>query len=932
MRGFSFVGALLLGALLPAVAGAQQVAPGEPAEPPVAAPAPLDGRFRLLSAQIARYGRHWAGFGPHGLAADLPLDRVGALLRTHRPLEEPQRAQLEHLGVEFLRREAGDPVRVGEVYAVRVLLDAAERVNAHPAVARLSCAWSPQFLRPLDTVRADQGVGRIQGRPADAPTGAGVLVADIDSPVDVLHPHLFHADGGAYAWIDVDGDGWLTPGVDGVDLDGDGLLSEAERLQTLTGVRFNLYDFQGFVGLDEPFSPRRDWLYLDLNGDGERNTGRSGGFDERTPAYGEPIFVAEDLDGDGRIGFGELLYRLDSSKVRGALVDGTRYTRGNGLGNGLIDMARALEEHDTSHGTGVASIVLGGQWPFHDTVGLAPEAELYSYAQVSENPGFDRPFPVEAIDDALQKGARMILHEWTDPTASIQDGGGEVEAAMDAARAQGLIQVNPLGNLNAAGKHFEAQVGAEGTFTAAFNVGAGYQYGESLMPYTVIYGMVMWPGEGTPQLTLVKPDGQRYEVEATGESVRLGAGGDYGAAVPMQSAKGTHALMFYVFRARFEDTTGVAQGTWQVDLEGLPPQVSIYGRITDYWSSWGPGVGWAQPTVDRGTLVYPSTADSALGVAAFGGVNHLIAYDGTLKGQLRNYSGRGPRMLDDARAVDVAAPDDPYAAFARQSAYLEAGYGAHWFSTFGGTSGAAPHVAAALAMLSEQRPEASADELEQRLIDASRTDQLSAYAEDLPNIHWGHGKLDVWQLFNGATARPGGEAPQAALKIYRRGDQVIFDASESTDADGDALSWRFDMDGQGAWDGPFNGQPLRSVPAEQLPELAVARVQVADDTGLWAGLAVPYAREALPEAPEPQPDQGVAPPVGDGGLADAEGEPGEGHADAQPSGDLDDGGAPVQIVGGRSTSGGCAQSELPGSGLGLFAVLLAGVWRRRRAG
>ncbi|MCB9525338.1 MAG: S8 family serine peptidase [Myxococcales bacterium] len=911
------ISALAVSLAVPALAppALAQLAP-DPAPGPAGARPVLGARLRLLADQVQRYGARAPVFGPHA-PAEVP-EGAGVVLAAWRPLAAPEWRRLARLGVRFTLDADGAPRHLDARYPAWVPFGALPALAAEPLVARVETTWRSQTLRPLETVRAELGATRLQQRPDLGWTGLGVRIADIDGAVDVLHPHLFFADAGIFDWVDVDGDGRLTPGTDGVDLNGDGTIDRGERLQRLPAVRVNFYDGGQPQGLDGPFRPRRDWLYLDTNGSGERDAGPAAGYNEDTWAYGEPAFVAEDTDRDGAVAPGEPLHRLGTSKVVKATLGPRVYRRG---GNPpLIEAARDPAAGDLLHGTGVASIAVGGQWPHHDAVGLAPDAEFLVYANVQGNEGLAQPFEASALLDALDEGAVAILHEWTDPFSQPTDGGGEVEAMMDSVRAQGLLQVSPLGNLNSAGKHLEVAAGPQSPVSAGFRVGPGFESGQGLIPYDVVYGLLTWRGRrGTPQLTVRAPNGAEGSPTLGGDPVQVG--GAWVQAVSDTNRRGTHSVLFYVFGPEGQGSP-LPRGEWGVSLAGLDEATTVYGRITDFYSSWGEGVGWLRPTTDRGTLVYPSSADSALGVAAYGGV-HAQAWEGTWPGELRQYSGRGPRM-DGVPAVDIAAPDDPFAALGVSPDWIQAGYGRTWFSTFGGTSGAGPHVAGVLALLAQARPDLDADGLEGALLAATRTDGNTPARDALPDRHWGYGKLDAWGLLS-AEPRPAGMGVAAALDVRADGDEAVFDARGS---EGPGLWYRFDADGDGRWDGAWAQQPTtRRALAALRP--AVARVEVASQNGLRAGALAPYDPGALaPVAPEPD----MAPPPPDMGAPGA-----DGGVDPVDGGAGGDGGVNVVPVvqrggGGRGVYGCAAHPHEPGPTPALAWLLLGGVILRRSRG
>ena len=139
------------------------------------------------------------------------------------------------------------------------------------------------------------------------------------------------------------------------------------------------------VDVADVFDTARDWIYLDNNNNNRRDFGSAAGFDDDALAFGEPLFVPDDVNGDGALEVGERLVRLGSSKVRAFYHKGTVYTRGANLTqlpiNGTEwDNWLGWEFYGwwgAAHGTGVNDIVLGGTLLAHrQDVGIAPHAEL----------------------------------------------------------------------------------------------------------------------------------------------------------------------------------------------------------------------------------------------------------------------------------------------------------------------------------------------------------------------------------------------------------------------------------------------------------------------------------------------------------------------------------------------------------------------------
>jgi subtilisin family serine protease len=621
-----------------------------------------------------------------------------------------------------------------------------------------------------------------------------------------------------------------------VDLDADGEVDDNERLRVLdaTVVRGGSRDND-----DGELQPRRDWVYIDANGNRERDVGRDGGFTEADPAYGEPLFVVDDADRDGELERPEKLVRLDSSKFRRVLVDDREFVRGEDL----IEVGPPERGDPSYHGTAVASILAGGQPRFHDRVGLAPAADLVAYPNTagSRNDFGEFGLTHKYIDDAIDSDVDILLHEWTDIMSTPQDGSTNLEQALDTARSAGIVQVNPLGNLNRSQKHVEQKVQAGGRVQLSLQIDAGYRTQGQTRPYRTFWSSLRWRKDQRPTFELTAPSGTSVEIDP--DSGGRQSLGPHTVATEFQvSPRGTRQLLI----VGWERQDSLAEGLWRLESSEVSKTDRFLGRVIDSHSGWNVGIRWNEPTRNRGTITFPATADSAFGVAAYGGRRAQSDNGaGSQVGELRTYSGRGPR-IDGSRTADIVAPDDPVAALGVDPNLVERGFGRSWFRHFGGTSGAGPHVAASFALLGQLHPSEGPDQLETRLADAANPDDLTDDYGPAPNRAWGHGKLDVYEATSREEAPEFGERPVAELEIRTRDDQAECDASESSDPEGKRLEYRFDFEYDGAWDTDWRESATATTSAAELDvdSQYLARVAVQDPVGNRHGSVDTYRFES----------------------------------------------------------------------------------------
>ncbi|MCC6875637.1 MAG: S8 family serine peptidase [Sandaracinaceae bacterium] len=726
-----------------------------------------------------------------------PRGTAEVLVRLARAGDASALVALGNEGVS-VRSLDGRPLVWRDYAVARVDARGLVALAASPAVLGVR-ALPPRGRPPLDRSRALLGLdaARAPRTARDGLTGRGVLVADLDSLVDPFHPDLFHADAGWYDWIDLDGDGVLTPGVDAIDLDRDGAASEDERASVLRASPVDLASGTEADVRSASFDPQVDWLFLDEDADGERSFGP--GFGEDAPALGEPLFVPDDVDGDGVLEPSERLVRLGAPKIRAVYVHvdypGVRfvdrvYERGASLTETPSDVTSGLYGYaDALHATGVLSIVLGGvPLPSRRWVGVAPEAEAIVAMELAEGEG-------GRVVWALSREPDVVLHEYVTWTLDALDGSDAVAELIDASSLVRVAHLCPVGNIGGAGKHVQVELAAGASEDLAFSIEPGARQVQLSLHAR---------GEGELAAELVDPAGRAFAL-GPGQVRRDLPGGGRVIATGATSARGTRMVHAYLLGLP-------SGGGWRARVTASSGGLVVHGMLADE-AGFAPSSAWQSPS-DRSTVAIPATADACSAIGAIPA--HLptegpwFPGDGEEQFQLRSYSGRGPR-IDGASRPDLVAPDNPWAAASHGDAIPSAPevlvlpHGA--YQVFGGTSGAGPHVAG-VAMLLAQAGIRGA-EAQSRLRSSALADPI---AGSLPNDDYGHGRLSAASALglDGEGAPPRVEL-RCEPSVVLPGQQSVLRIVVS-DPDGSAgLEVRWDDGYDGAWDTDYGPPADRAV-------------------------------------------------------------------------------------------------------------------------
>lgn len=837
------------------------------------------------SASLVRaQGRAPAPAWLHGVPSLRSLDEP-VVIELHGPVDASALAALAQRGLR-VRDVNGRPLAHGRFVSGRISpanLGALATLSIVARVHRPAPTGPSPLARSAERIALEgaRGVGDVERL-----MGRGVLIADIDTAPDVFHPAFFHADAGWYDWIDVDGDGRFTPDVDGIDLDGDGVIDPTEVARTLPIAYVDLERRDTRSLRRAAFDPSVDWLYLDTNGNGERDFGALAGFGDDDPAFGEPLFVADDLDLDGALDPEERLVRLGTSKFRAVWVNleyglphQHEYRRGVDLSSLRRDYTGGLFGYaDTAHGSGVAGILVGDV-PLvgRRSVGIAPLAEMVQTFSVSED-------QTEPLFYVLGHEPDVVLHEYVDWTRSALDGSDAVSALIDASTLErGVTHVCPAGNIGGSRKH--AYVEVSGVRDVPFHVPAGIMQLEISALHRT---------SDEVAIALVLPDGTVADVPLE-EPTRITPAGALVWRVERATSRGFN----HVYHVVYSFDAEIPSGDWALRVRRADgaAAASVDAFLSDNASGFSLGAAWdAEVATDRSTIAAPATADRCLGV---GSVPSYAAADGpwyarpddVAEGTVRTYSARGPR-IDGFGSLGIVAPDNPWSVLGAGDFYPSApGFviapeASYW--VFGGTSGAGPHVAGVAALLVERGPlrgEAVLDRLRE-------TAEADAVTGVVPNDDYGYGRLDASGALDGTRL---GRAPTLSLRVEPaevvRGAEVQL-VPVASDPDGDALQIRWDDDYDGSWDTGYGAVTPRAITFDELgPRRFKARVR--DASGRVAEAAILVRVVATPSLP---PDAGL----GDGGMGDAGG-------------------------------GGCGCRATGDGAGGLFAVLVAlGLVRRRR--
>jgi hypothetical protein len=631
--------------------------------------------------------------------------------------------------------------------------------------------------------------------------GAGVTVGDMDSGFDPFHPLHFKADGGRFQWIDVDGDGVFTPGIDAVDANHNGMADPGETVGRLPPTFYSEYTEMTFAS-PTGFTPGVDWLYQDENGNGKRDYGKQ--FTDAKLTYGEQLYVADDVNGDGVLQPGEPLVALATPRVKALLSNGHVYKRG-------VDLSQYPVTAE-QHASMVLGTLAGGDALLERYHGVAPDIDLV----MSENDGSSL---VQAAAWAKEQGSQIMIWEMANWFLEFLDGSSAHEQACDSlVTTDGILQLGAAGNLTTSEKHFRTTISAGSSLDLPINVpGQTPQY---------LIMTLLWRGTSMPSVT----------AKWGTASLAINGGGQAALGPAMAvwefdtSSRGTHKIDLYL------TLTSRPAGAFSITVDNTgQPDLDLIGFLEDPDSSWGVGVAWTGPGVtDVGNYGTPAVGDHTLAIATW-----MVDWPyQSVSGDLAFWSGQGPR-LDGMDTIDFATPEDHWTApYADKTAGGQVPpFGSYFVG--GGTSNATPMATGIAAVLLSANPTWKAADLTTAMNQGAAPD---SHTGTVPNDKWGKGKLSAYRALTGMDP-PAHTGPTAVGTAVRLNGTLMLDASAST---GDGLQYQWDVGVDGELDVPASTNAkamLADTSGAKFVEL-----DVGDSAGFSARVVVPIVDEKTADA------------------------------------------------------------------------------------
>ena len=417
---------------------------------------------------------------------------------------------------------------------------------------------------------------------------------------------------------------------------------------------------------------------------------------------------------------------------------------------------------EDGHGTLVAGTAAGNGAATGSHAGMAPEADIIMVTP-------RRVSYLEAADYIYQKAGELDKPAVVNQSLSTDfiSGSLEEEGLEKIIQAvPGRAYVAAAGNFGSTPIHwggFPLQQDSLWTYYRAFSDSVIFEdIGSDLL---VLEGVVLGPKVKESSIALAldteRPEGELIEgaqLAKTGwhsladfvsdididskfavSDTLISASGDILGTVLMSASplEGCEGHTFTLYAFQFPAASNSGSVLWRFMAKGQ-------GRIHVWISIFGETVIRRDLDADTGyrpqdsyyTILSPEASEEVIAVGAYA---NMEAFPGVEQGDLLPFSSRGP-AIDGRIKPDLAAPGITYST---------SHVGIDGRAIGAGTSLSAPVVAGAVALYLEKYPTATNQEIREALFASARRDRFTRTFGELPNRHWGHGKLDIIAALTG---------------------------------------------------------------------------------------------------------------------------------------------------------------------------------------
>lgn len=465
----------------------------------------------------------------------------------------------------------------------------------------------------------------------------------------------------------------------------------------------------------------------------------------------------------------------DRSGTFSGLNYGTEYSSAD------IDGGSVSQEDTDGHGTHVAgtvassgnALVLSGSQTNPEHRGVAPEADIIIVK--AGNGSFSNDNIINAMTYcggvADDQGKPLVINMSLGGNAGPHDGTSALDLAVDAftdgtptngtldpGTAPDKVVVISAGNNGGSAQHVSGTIASSSSATTPWTVGSYTSQSGVVNDYFATQKWFDTADDVT--VTVTAPNGtDTATLAASGTSAEVNQVDTPSGTIYLESGVSSENGDRYFDVQVFDWEDGAteitpAEGTWQIEIQNTGAASTTYHGWT--WNSTIPG------QYDNGddelTLGSPGTATGAITVAAhahrwyYANSSAANAYDASIsnRDQISEFSSPGPRR-DGAVKPDISAPGQGMiSAYSQDMSTVSSSLvfdqdGVHRMTQ--GTSMSAPVVAGAVALLlqvaQDEGRSLTANEVKQLLTDNTTVDGFVTDEGPVPNVRFGHGKLDV---------------------------------------------------------------------------------------------------------------------------------------------------------------------------------------------